>query len=208
MQDRQTDLCACAHPHSHPHKCHYVVCCVLKPSALYSLSGWSPHRRPRMGICPIPKVSLSSDMAGSTLDAALTSATLAFTFGHWCSSGGKSESADICDRSQADSFSDSHFAYPNVFLYQPLFDTPHSFFSLFLFSHKLSALLIVKQHVYSCVLLCSPNAIFVGFLVFNSASKVTLARQSDGHWWNNRDEFPVEVQEPAGDCPCKSLVFS
>lgn len=101
-----------------------------------------------------------------------TSVTLAFAFGRWRSSGGKSKSVDICDRSQADSFSDSHFAYPTVFLFfppPPLFAIPHSFF-LFLFSHNLSASLIVKQPVCSCALLCSSTTIFVGFLVSNSAS--------------------------------------
>lgn len=152
MQDRQTDLRACARPRSHPHKFHYVVCCVLKPSALYSLSGRSPHRLPRKGICPLPKVSLSNDMAGSTLDATLTSVTLAFTFGHWRSSGGKSESADICDRSQADSFSDSHFAYPNVFLSQPLFDAPHSFF----FSFSILTQAVCFAHCQAaCLFMCT-----------------------------------------------------
>lgn len=100
-----------------------------------------------------------------------TSVTLAFAFGRWHSSGGKSKSVDICDRSQADSFSDSHFAYPTVFLFSPLplFAIPHSFF-LFLFSYSLSASLIVKQPVCSCALLCSSITIFVGFLVSNSAS--------------------------------------
>lgn len=37
---RQTDTRACALPHSRPHKkCHYVILCVLQPSAFYSLLG-------------------------------------------------------------------------------------------------------------------------------------------------------------------------
>lgn len=68
------------------------------------------------------------------------SVTLAFTFGCWRSSGGKSKSVDICDRSQADSFSDSHVAYPAVlFILHPFFFFP------FRLSHNLSASLFVKQ---------------------------------------------------------------
>lgn len=89
------------------------------------------------------------------------SVTLAFTFGCWRSSGGKSKSVDICDRSQADSFSDSHVAYPAVlFILHPFF--------FFLFDCHTICLL--RSLSSKPALLCPSTAIFAGLLVSCSAS--------------------------------------
>lgn len=114
--------------------------------------------------------SIKVSLAVTRLTWHLTSASVTFTFGHCCRSGGEKLNRGHLWQLEHKLILSLRLSLcvPNCIF--PCHYLKFLVLSSFSFSHNLSASLIVKLPACSCALLSSPTIIFVWFFICNSAS--------------------------------------